>query len=397
MLSNGRGRRSRVLVIILSTTFVVVAFCSLAAYVKVVPSFSEGSSSSGAGGPAAVGSAAAALVVEGQDGAPPAVRTLAPSSAANEKEATNSRQRLVEWWQSHPSAPIGISCDPTSQLLTDTNDASASTATSMGLPIPPPLFRARSPAQIPATNGGGGGGRIQVAMVVPFVPFQLPKIIHLLSKFWSKHPPCLPDTPKQSADLVFFTESKVADEVKDAIMRHIAELGQVENATSCFNNANLPAFLSLTNVDPELSHLEGAASTFFSLFELLETKYRTFLLAEPDVVPVQAGFVPALVEQSQRLGCGDDDLWQVGSPPLVADVEAGMLRERVDIMRMAMQCMLWAAKDSKTTNAERSTFRRMNAPRSQVVVRMRHTKVAMIIPCIDFGCIRKIANMADWS
>ena len=320
---------ARALVIILSAIFVVVAFCSLVAYVKVVPSFSKGgSSSSVAGGPAAVGSAApTALVVERQEEASSTLRTLTPSSDANEKEATNNC-RLVEWWQSHPSAPIGISCDPTSQLLADTNDAS--TATSMGLPIPPPLFRARSPAQVPATDSGGGDDRIQVAMVVPFVPFQLPKIIHLLSKFWSKRPPCLPDTPKQSADLVFFTESMVPNDVKQTIIHHFTELGQGGNETSCFNNAKEPAFLSLTNVDPELSHLEGAASAFFYLFELLETKYRTFLLAEPDVVPVQAGFVPALVEQSQRLGCGDDELWQVGSPPLVADVEAGMLRERID-------------------------------------------------------------------
>ena len=267
-----------------------------------------------------------ALVAEGQEGAPPSAQATA-----------TSRQRLVEWWQSHPSAPIGISCDPTSQLLitdTDTNNATASTATSiMGLPIPPPLFRARSPAQIPSTNNGGDDDdRIQVAMVIPFVPFQLPKVVHLLSKFWSKHPPCLPDTPNQSADLVFFTESEASNDVKEIIARHFTELGQMENATSCFHNAKEPVFLSLTNVDvdPHLSHLEGAASSFFSLFELLETKYRTFLLAEPDVVPVQAGFAPALVEQSQRLGCGDDDLWQVGSPPLVADVEAGMLRERVD-------------------------------------------------------------------
>uniref|UniRef100_A0A7S0FIT6 Uncharacterized protein n=1 Tax=Minutocellus polymorphus TaxID=265543 RepID=A0A7S0FIT6_9STRA len=62
----------------------------------------------------------------------------------------------------------------------------------------------------------------------------------------------------------------------------------------------------------------------------MESKYKSFLLAEPDVVPVQAGFLPALVEQSQRLGCAEDGLWQIGSPPLVADVEAGMLRERVD-------------------------------------------------------------------
>ena len=242
-------------------------------------------------------------------------------AVVDDRKAPTGRQRLVEWWQSHPSAPLGISCDPTAELLAEPY------ATSMGLTAPPPLFRGRSPDKMSATTGDD---RIQVAMVIPFVRFQIPKLVYLLSKFWSEHPPCLPDTPVQSVDLVFFTESEVSWDAKDTIMRHITELGRVDNATRCFHNAKSPRFVSLTDVDPELSHLEGAASAFYSLFGLLESHYRTFLLAEPDVVPVQGGFVPVLFEQSRRMGCGEEELWQSGSPPLVADVEAGMLRERVD-------------------------------------------------------------------
>lgn len=89
-------------------------------------------------------------------------------------------------------------------------------------------------------------------------------------------------------------------DAKDTIMRHIIELGRVDNATSCFHNANRPKFASLMDVDPALSHLEGAASAFYLLFELLKSQCRTFLLAEPDVVPVQGGFVPALVKKAKE-------------------------------------------------------------------------------------------------
>ena len=78
--------------------------------------------------------------------------------AVDDRKAPTGRQRLVEWWQSHPSAPLGISCDPTAELLTDRH------ATSMELTAPPPLFRGRSPDKTSATTGDD---RIQVAMVIP--------------------------------------------------------------------------------------------------------------------------------------------------------------------------------------------------------------------------------------
>ena len=260
-------------------------------------------------------------------------------------EAKSSRQMLADWWMSHPDAPLGLSCDPSSRRTTaafdnnsgssnsiSNNDARSEKATYMGLSVPPPLFQPRTPARpLPDTE------RVDVAMVVTFVPFQLNKVVDLISTHWAKHPPCNADTPSQSVDLIFFTESRASDAVRDTLKYYIAELGGTNSnrsgnatATSCFNSPE-PIFLSLNDGDaePKLSHLEGAAYSFFSLFELLESKYRSFFLAEPDVAPVQSDWARALVEHSRKVGC-DDGAWQLGSIPLVADVEAGMLRDRVD-------------------------------------------------------------------
>jgi hypothetical protein len=163
--------------------------------------------------------------------------------------------------------------------------------------------------------------------VLPFVEFQLNKVITLLTDHWSQFPPCHPDSPRQSADLVFFTENKLSHVIQRRIRGVYSELGTAR--TGCFRTDE-PIFLSMTEVDPQLSHLEGAAFSFYSLFRLLEKSYKAFILAEPDVSPVQSNFLPALVKKSLLVNCGADGLWQVGSPPLAKDIDAGMLQERLD-------------------------------------------------------------------
>ncbi|KAL7548779.1 hypothetical protein ACHAWF_016384 [Thalassiosira exigua] len=189
----------------------------------------------------------------------------------------------------------------------------------MGYGIAPPIFQGRVPDV--------GSQRLQTAFVLPFVEFQLVKVATLLTEHWFRFPPCEPDTPRQSADLIFFTENKLSASIQRRIQSYYAELG-VEK-TGCFRT-DKPVFLSMAEVDPKLSHLEGAAFTFYSLFRLLEKSYKTFILAEPDVAPVQPNFLPALVRKTLSVNCEADGFWQVGSLPLAKDVDAGMLRERVD-------------------------------------------------------------------
>ena len=205
---------------------------------------------------------------------------------------------------------------PTKKLL---NTVGSDTYFYKGYGIAPPIFQGR----VPET----GSQRVQVAFVMPFVEFQLVKVATLLTEYWARFPPCQPNTPRQSADLVFFTENKLSPSIQRRIRSYYAGLG-VER-TGCFRTDE-PIFLSMVEVNPELSHLEGAAFTFYSLFRLLEKSYKTFILAEPDVAPVQPNFLPALVQKTVTVNCEADGFWQVGSLPLAKDVDAGMLRERVD-------------------------------------------------------------------
>ena len=263
------------------------------------------------------------------------------------------RDALVDWWLDHPEAPVGLSCAAFEAMMEENDEdgkeegreddvlrQSVSTAAAnaarklkdadtyfyRGYGIAPPVFQGRVPET--ASASGGQDSRVQVAFVMPFVEFQLVKVATLLTEHWARFPPCRPDTPRQSADLVFFTENPLGPGVQRRIRSYYAGLGS--ERTGCFRTDE-PIFLSMTaEVNPELSHLEGAAFTFYSLFRLLEKHYQTFVLAEPDVAPVQPNFLPALVKKSRSVNCEADGFWQFGSLPLTKDVDAGMLRERVD-------------------------------------------------------------------
>eukprot|EP01049_Picozoa_sp_SAG25_P008947 SAG25_NODE_846_length_5084_cov_13.320963_1_plen_956_part_00 len=264
-----------------------------------------------------------------------------------------SRDMLENWWLSHPNAPAGLSCAKLSShtepggaendvfsalgqvgsnftflsahekpggLETAAGASVDDTYFYRGRGIAPPVFRARTPQR-------AEGERIQVALVIPFVDSQFNRVVSLLTERWSAHPPCLADSAPQSADLIIFTENRLSEVYRRRIRDYYTELGAQK--VGCFHT-NEPIFLSLSQVEFRRYHLEGAAYTFFSLFPLLERSYKTFLLCEPDCAPVQAGFVPALVRKSSTVNCGEEGSWQLGSPPLAKDVDAGMLQERVD-------------------------------------------------------------------
>jgi hypothetical protein len=264
-----------------------------------------------------------------------------------------SRDTLEYWWLSHPNAPVGLSCaNPSAHTEPGgtNNDAFGAlgrmgwnftflstretqhgfetpTVASLddtyfyrGHGIAPPVFRARQPQR-------AGETRIQVALVIPCVDFQINIVASLLTERWAAYPPCLADSSQQSADLIFVTEHQLSEVHQRRIRDYYAELGVQK--VGCFRT-NEPIFLSLPQVNSRRSRLEAAAHTFFSLFPLLERNYKSFALWEPDVAPVQAGFIPALVRKSSTVNCGEDGSWQLGSPPLDTDVDAGMLQKRVD-------------------------------------------------------------------
>lgn len=233
------------------------------------------------------------------------------------------RDKFVSWWLDHPGAPVGISCALHDDLASLEYGGRAGHQSHMpsydDLEIPPPLFLGRTPIITKP--------RVQVAVVISFVEFQLNKILALLTKHWSEFPPCDPNTLIQSADLIIFTENKMSEAIQRRILSAFSELSEAK--TSCFQTKE-PIFLHLDDVDPKLSHLEGAAYAFFSLFRLLEQNYETFMLTEPDIAPIRPNFLPALVKKSLAVNCRADGVWQFGSMPLAKDVDAGMLKQRVD-------------------------------------------------------------------
>lgn len=224
---------------------------------------------------------------------------------------------IEHWWNTHPDAPLGLSC--TSRVTNPDTTTSSATIGLGGVTIPPPLFEPRQPQT-------ADDDRIQVAYVVTFVDFQVPKLIYLLQRLWSEIAPCLPDDPVASADLVFFTPLPLSQTLRERILYHYHQLGP--ERIGCFHRS--PSFLSLPAGSEDLPHIEGAAAGFYSLFPLLEAKYETFLLAEPDSAPVRSGFITKLVEVSKRVHCREGGLWQLGSLPFYEDTAYGWIKYRVD-------------------------------------------------------------------
>jgi hypothetical protein len=233
------------------------------------------------------------------------------------------RDRLVEWWGTHPEAPMGLSCssgtsdnrsnnnNPHNKMALSTTSSTANGNVQdgwVGFEFPPPVFHSRIPVV-------GKPERVQIVFVVPFVELQLPKVVALLFDHWSRFPPCQVNTQVQSADLVFFTEIPLSTPAKERILTFYELLGK--ERTGCFHSKK-PRFITLGK-DTKLSHLEGAAYSFYQLFPLLEQDYQAFILAEPDVAPIQPNWLPALVYQSAMVGCGKQQYWQIGSAPFARD------------------------------------------------------------------------------
>jgi len=162
----------------------------------------------------------------------------------------------------------------------------------------PPIFTSRIPEPPNSVQ-------VQFVFVIPFVQFQLPKLVALFFDHWSRFPPCQSNSPAQDADLLIFTEEPLTKATKERIVSFYKDLGQ--DKIGCFHKPE-PRFVTL-GADQVLSHLEGAAFAFYELFKLLESDYRVFSLSELDIAPVQSNWLPALVKKSRELECESSQLW----------------------------------------------------------------------------------------
>jgi hypothetical protein len=222
---------------------------------------------------------------------------------------------LLLWWKEHPDAPRGLSCSPDGTMTDPQDDFDAGGG-------------AFFPHRVPKTAATVHEKR-QLAFVVPFVDFQIDKLRIVISKHWANNPPCSTDKDLD-ADLIFVTPVELSNSNKDAITKSLASLAAKH--VGCFANRDSLIFMHTGSIEKEgsFNHLEGAAFAFYTLFPLLEQEYNTLFLAEPDLTPVQPGWLAPLVEESKRVNCDDGGLWQIGSVPLDGNVNLGTLRKRVD-------------------------------------------------------------------
>ena len=219
---------------------------------------------------------------------------------------------LLKWWNQNPDKPLGLSCRADQPRRVDFPKEVNG--------ILEGFFEARAPIV--------GSDRVQVAMVVPFADFQLRKV-RAAVEHWKTVTPCVPETDlgySEMVGIVFASMGSTSVAAKVETRRYFESLGPLKR---CFNGAQLH-FLEVETSEDEkdYGHFDGAAFMFFKLFEVLEKKYKTFVIIEPDVMPVQDGWVPGMVKASLAMDC-EDGFWQLGSPPM-GNPNFGDLHKRVD-------------------------------------------------------------------
>ena len=122
------------------------------------------------------------------------------------KKGDMNQHALITWWKNNPKAPRGLSCDDG-----DESERSALNDNIKDVTFGGAIFNARTP--VPSSTGE----KRQLALVVPFVDFQMGKLQVVLRKQWMKHPPCKEDDGELDADLVFITPVELSNENKKAI------------------------------------------------------------------------------------------------------------------------------------------------------------------------------------
>ena len=239
------------------------------------------------------------------------VKRVLRRALSHHKEAPPPTGELLAKWSrlEHPQKPIGLSCSPLSSLDTKKE------CKVIGLAAPCPIFQARNPAKPEK-------GSSKIALVVQFEESDLSSIIWTLKANWYQFPPCNTDSKKLNVDLVFYTEKKVSKSVKAQVLSLYHDLGS--DNVGCFANEE-PKFLSPNGLDPSWSDHERSAYAFYSLFPLLETKYKSFMHYKPGMKAVRPFFLNSIVQQAKKISCESDGFWQIGYALMKTDLNARKL------------------------------------------------------------------------
>jgi hypothetical protein len=172
----------------------------------------------------------------------------------------------------------------------------------------------------------------KVAVVIPFIGVQMWKILHAWTNTWTKYPACsalgLPHP--FSATLFLYFDQDLSAQASDA---YNATLLQETLLSSWHSLPHSHCFKGgvqfISNTKGELNHIEGSCVMFYDLFAALEQAgYGHFMWMEPDVLPVQRGWLERMTEEvGDNVRC--QRWWLKGSNP-VCQSWYGEIRDRRD-------------------------------------------------------------------
>ena len=155
---------------------------------------------------------------------------------------------------------------------------------------------------------------VNVAIVVPFSRCQALSRLHDTFEFWHKQPPCIEaHAPNIHLSLILYysddldADPSIKRRVRALVMRLPAGVRR------CFHGIH---FLSARLPPNEDIYPLGPCHQFYRAFPLLrKMRFSHWMLYEPDVIPIQAGWGDALLNLSrENVNC--QSWWQLGSWPM---------------------------------------------------------------------------------
>mmetsp|Transcript_10612 Transcript_10612/g.41463 ORF Transcript_10612/g.41463 Transcript_10612/m.41463 type:complete len:614 (-) Transcript_10612:1389-3230(-) len=155
---------------------------------------------------------------------------------------------------------------------------------------------------------------VKIAVVVPFHRCQALSRLRETLKFWDKQPPCVrPLAPETHLSLIlYYSEDLDADpDINRKVRSLVRRLPR--HARRCFDDIH---FLSAVLSPTENIYPLGPCHQFYRAFPLLRRmRFSHWMLYEPDVIPIRAGWGDALLTlSSQNVNC--HSWWQLGSWPM---------------------------------------------------------------------------------
>lgn len=287
------------------------------------------------------------------------VRLRSPRAAIRDAEARADRQEAA--YDNFSRAQRARSVDSPANFAS--KKANGPAVVSQWTPEldPFPKHRLPLPSASAVSRSSSEYGRNRVAVLVPFVDTQLPKLTSMLNSWTTPQGfPCALNDDQLPLHTVSFSPSSKAElsRLDPGIASRITRLRQpaelaivffyevTTNTTSrleveyalnklwlalgdarlCFTGGVHFRYAALP--PEENTHFSGACAMFYKSFSVIQALGCShFLLMEPDVSVLRPYWLDALAFEADQVPCAD--FWQKGSPP-ICHPSFGQLASRVD-------------------------------------------------------------------